>query len=234
MQSLLKTIPCFTSEQTVNIDVDAGEITALFWATGVNQLPSDVSIRTSTSLKIPRRSSLCLATWALFITWKKTSAVIYGSQIDSLRRPWRLNEKQNYDTYINEIFGMENIRDLIAEQILFGSPQTLDVHMLDNHLWSRMKVTSSPKTYFLLKSATFNQVSDGHILLHDLVIAIVTTLHYELWQSYCILHSVYSSYTCMKWSLVRITTITIIFALLCCTTLSYSYAQHRIIKHKYI
>lgn len=29
---------------------------------------------------------------------------------------------------------MENIRDLIAKQILFGSPQTLDVHMLDNHL----------------------------------------------------------------------------------------------------
>lgn len=33
-------------------------------------LPSDVSIRTSTSLKIPRRSNFCLATWAFFITCK--------------------------------------------------------------------------------------------------------------------------------------------------------------------
>lgn len=70
-QSLLKTVPCFTWEQQVK---------SKLWATGVNQVPSDVSIRTSTSLKIPRRSSLSLATWALFITWKKTSAVIYGSQ----------------------------------------------------------------------------------------------------------------------------------------------------------
>lgn len=211
----------------------AGEIKALFWAAGVNQLPSDVSIRTSTSLKIPRRSSLCLATWALFITWKKTSAVIYGSQIDSLRRPWRLNEKQNYETYINEIFGMENIRDLIAKQILFGSPQTLDVHMLDNHLWSRIKVTSSPNTYFLLKTATFNHVSDGHILLHDLV---VESTHCIM--NYGNLTVSYIQFTLhtLVWSGVWLGSqqLLLFFALLWCTTLSYSYAQHCTIKHIYI
>lgn len=42
----------------------------LFWKEALNELPSDVSIRTSTSLKIPRRSSLCLATWAFFITYR--------------------------------------------------------------------------------------------------------------------------------------------------------------------
>lgn len=37
-------------------------------------------------------------------------------------------------TYVNEVFGVENVRDLIAEQILLGSPKTLDVNMLYDHL----------------------------------------------------------------------------------------------------
>lgn len=38
------------------------------------------------------------------------------------------------NTYINEVSGVENIRDLVAQQILFSPAQTLDVHMLDDHL----------------------------------------------------------------------------------------------------
>lgn len=43
------------------------------------------------------------------------------------------------NAYVNQIFGLENIRDLITEQILFGSSQTLDVNMLDNYLQSNNK-----------------------------------------------------------------------------------------------
>lgn len=41
------------------------------------------------------------------------------------------------DTYINEVLGVENIRDLVAKQILFSSSKTLDVDMLDHHLESK-------------------------------------------------------------------------------------------------
>lgn len=37
-------------------------------------------------------------------------------------------------TYINEVLGVEDVRDLVAEQILFSPPQPLDVDVLDNHL----------------------------------------------------------------------------------------------------
>ena len=39
-----------------------------------------------------------------------------------------------YNTYINETFGVEDLRDLIAKQILFSSSKALDVDVLDNNL----------------------------------------------------------------------------------------------------
>lgn len=42
------------------------------------------------------------------------------------------------NTYINEVFGVEDIRDFIAKQILFSSSETLNVDMLDNHLQSKI------------------------------------------------------------------------------------------------
>lgn len=43
-------------------------------------------------------------------------------------------------TYVNEVPGMEHIRDLIAKQILFSPSKTLDVDMLDNHLYTKVLV----------------------------------------------------------------------------------------------
>lgn len=40
---------------------------------------------------------------------------------------------------------MENVRDLIAKQVLFGSPQALDVDMLHHHLQSRVNGVRSAR-----------------------------------------------------------------------------------------
>lgn len=47
------------------------------------------------------------------------------------------------NTYIDEVSGVEDIRDLIAEQILFSSSKTLDVDMLDNHLQTKIFYSDS-------------------------------------------------------------------------------------------
>lgn len=100
-----------------------------------NELPSDVSMRTSTSLKIPRRSSFCLAMWAFFITCNQDR--------NRAEEPSNNNYHASLlstvsNTYIDEVFGVEDIRDLIAEQVLFSSSKTLDVDMLDDHLKTKI------------------------------------------------------------------------------------------------
>jgi len=37
----------------------------------MDAVPSEMSITTSTSLNMPRRSNLCLASWDFLITWTK-------------------------------------------------------------------------------------------------------------------------------------------------------------------
>lgn len=37
-------------------------------------------------------------------------------------------------TYVDEILGVEDVRDLVAEQVLLGSPKSLNVDVLDDHL----------------------------------------------------------------------------------------------------
>lgn len=54
-----------------------------------------------------------------------------------------VQDSRDMNTYINEVFGVENLRDLIAEQILFSSPKTLDVNVLDDHLQSQTFLLTS-------------------------------------------------------------------------------------------
>lgn len=39
-----------------------------------------------------------------------------------------------YCTYVNKILGVEDVRDLVAKEVLLGSPESLNVDVLDDHL----------------------------------------------------------------------------------------------------
>lgn len=45
--------------------------------------------------------------------------------------------------YINEILCVEDVRDLVAEEVLLGSPKSVNVDVLDNHLQTNEITTSS-------------------------------------------------------------------------------------------
>lgn len=55
-------------------------------------------------------------------------------------------------TYIDEVFGVKNIRDLVAEQILLSSSKPLNVDMLDDHLQTQILLHRlfHPKAFYSL------------------------------------------------------------------------------------
>ena len=130
-------------------------------------VPSDVSMTTSTSLKMPRRSSFCLAIWDFFMTCQRPNKQLLAQMF-----PLKLGNisecvcrlcvhvwvcgVQSAHTYINKVFSMEDLRDFIAQQILFGSSQALNVDMLDNNLqWMDRFSASIPTRWSMMYSAPF-------------------------------------------------------------------------------
>lgn len=98
-------------------------------------VPCEVSMTTSTFLKIPRRKSRCRASWDFCITCAAKHSL---NNSDCL--PIAVSAMR---TYINQVLGLEYSRDFMSEQIILGSTESINVHPLNYDLTQEKQMTTS-------------------------------------------------------------------------------------------
>lgn len=109
------------------------------------------------------------------------------------------------NTYFNEVFGVEDIRDLIAKEIFFGSSKTLDVDMLDNHLQNKDILPSwsfHPRQFALLfVLSMWKFILDSDIL--TFVMQILSLWHLFYHYSWILPYLLPRAYQVMSWIFLK-------------------------------
>lgn len=89
-------------------------------------VPCEVSMTTSTFLKMPRRRRRCRASWDSCITCTAKHSLNNSYRLTTATVPTA--------TYINQVLGPEYSRDFMSEQIVLGSAESINVHPLNYDL----------------------------------------------------------------------------------------------------